>query len=139
MAKRYPNGVSLIEKVKRADLPFKFSRSDNVIGLDFGTSTVAASYVTSTEPSPQKIKIHQQDTVYYSPTVLLIAESPGKKFNVDIGIKALRQYTELEVDVTNTEVIFFEKVKLELQHNKVNLIYIDLYIIIFVLYFLIEC
>ena len=108
------SGVRAAKKVKKSELPFEFTkRSDNVIGLDFGTSTLAISYVTSSNSIPTNIKIHPHDLVYYAPTILLIDELKA----VDIGSTALRRYTDLEIEVTRS--IFFEKVKLELQHNKV--------------------
>ena len=96
-------------------MPFKFSsKSYNVIGLDFGTSTLVVSYVTRAKPEPRLVKILEEDIDYYAPTVLLIDENN----KVEIGNEALSRYTDL--DVHNFKCItFFEKVKLELQHNKV--------------------
>lgn len=109
------NGVIVTQKIKRSELPFKFPpKSPNVIGLDFGTSTLAVSYVTDTNQKPTIFKIHEEEADFYAPTVLLIDQD----HEVEIGISALRRYTDLEVEIEKS--VFFDKVKLELQDNKVN-------------------
>lgn len=109
------NGVIVTKKIKRSELLFDFPlKSPNVIGIDFGTSTLAVSYVTDANPNPTIFKIHEEETDFYAPTVLLIDQDD----KVEIGISALRSYTDLEAEIEKS--IFFDKVKLELQHNKVN-------------------
>ena len=110
------NGVEFVEKVKRSELRLQFPpKSKNVIGVDFGTSTIAVCYVTSASDTVYQFKIQEEDTDYSTPTVLLIDQDN----KVEIGIRALRRYTRLGVDVNNS--IFFDKIKLELQHDKVNI------------------
>ena len=116
----YPNGASYVKKVNRSDLPVRLSpKSDNVIGVDFGTSTLVVSYVTSgsKQLKPYNFKICVSDPEFYTPNVLLINEN-GK---VDIGSRALSSYTKFECDVSKST--FFEKVTLDLQHDKVNLLH----------------
>lgn len=117
----YPNGVSRAKTLNRSDLPKSVSytqKSDNVIGLDFGTSTLAVSFVTSGSKEPYKFRVCKSEVDHFSPTVLLIDEN-GK---VDIGSKALMRYTKLQHNVSKST--FFEQIKLELQHDKVNLLHI---------------
>ena len=109
------NGVIVTQKIKRSELSFEFPpKSPNVIGLDFGTSTLAVSYITDANSNPTIFKIHEEEADFYAPTVLLIDQD----HEVEIGINALRRYTDLEVEIEKS--VFFDKVKLELQHNKVN-------------------
>ena len=113
----YNNGVKFVEKVKRSESGSKLSpKSENVIGLDFGTSTIAVCYVTSASDKLYKFKIQDEDADYSTPTVLLIDQDN----KIEIGSRALRRYIRLEVDVNNS--IYFDKVKLKLQHNKVNIL-----------------
>ena len=58
--------------------------------------------------------IHDEDVDYYTPTVLLIDQDNNK---VEIGSRTLSSYTDLVSNVNNS--IFLDKVKLELQHDKV--------------------
>ena len=109
------NGAKFVEKVKISKSGSMLSpKSKNVIGLDFGTSTIAVCYVTSASDKLYQFKIQGEDEDFYTPTVLLIDEHN----KVEIGSRALRRYIRLEVDVDNS--IFFDNVKLELQHNKVT-------------------
>ena len=111
------NGVPFVQKVKRSELGLQFPpKSKNVIGLDFGTSTIAVCYVTSASDRLYQLKLQEEDVNFKTPTVLLIDE----RNRVEIGSRALRRYTRLEIDVNNS--VFFDKVKLELQHNKVNIL-----------------
>ena len=110
--KRSKNGLPVAQKVKKSELTLP-SKSNNIIGLDFGTSTLVVSYVTRTKPEPRLVKILEVDIDYYSPTVLFIDDN-----NVEIGNEALLRYASLDVDNFKC-ITFFEKVKLELQHNKV--------------------
>ena len=117
----YPNGASYVTKVNRSDLPVRFPpKPDNVIGVDFGTSTLVVSYMISGSKhcKPYIYKICEWDRDRYTPTVLLIDED-GK---VDIGSRALSRYTKLQCEVSKS--IFFKGVKLELQHGEVNLLHI---------------
>ena len=115
ISKSYSTSVSLIQMVKRSELGLQLpSKSNNVIGLDFGTSTLVVSYVTPTNPEPRVVRILEEDIDYYTPTVLLIDDNN----KVEIGNEALLRYTDLDVD-NFKHITFFEKVKLELQHNEV--------------------
>ena len=111
------NGVQFVQTVKVSEPESLFlPKAKNVIGLDFGTSTIAVFFVTSASDKFYQFKIQEDDVNFYTPIVLLIYEHD----KVEIGSRALRYYTRLEVDVNNS--IFFDKVKLELQHNKVNIL-----------------
>ena len=113
----YNNGVKFVEKVETSGLGLQFlPKSKNIIGLDFGTSTIAVCFVTSAYDEVYKFKIHDEDADYSTPTVLLIDQDN----KIEIGSRALSYYTDLVTDVNN--IIFFDKVKLELQHNKVNIL-----------------
>ena len=107
------DGAPQTQKVKKSEFAFS-SKSNNVIGLDFGTSTLVVSYVTRANPEPRLVKILEEDIEYCTPTVLLIDDNN----KVEIGNEALSHYADLEVDNFKC-ITFFEKVKLELQHNKV--------------------
>ena len=111
--KRSENGLNVALQVKKSELALP-SKSNNVIGLDFGTSTLVVSYVTSTNPKPREVKIFEEDINYSTPTVLLIDQDNKE----DIGNEALSRYADLEVNF-ELGITFFEKIKLELQHNKV--------------------
>ena len=114
--KIYPNGVSEVQKVERPERLVELvgsQKSKNVIGIDFGTSTLAVCFVTCDKDEIFKFKIHDEDVDYSTPTVLLIDQDN----KVEIGSRALSSYTDLVSDVNKS--IFFDKVKLELQHNKV--------------------
>ena len=112
----HPNGISIVEKIERPVELIGLQKSQNVIGIDFGTSTLAVCFVTSAKDEVYKFRIHDEDVDYYTPTALLIDQD--KK--AEIGSKALSRYINLAMvkDVNNS--IFFDKVKLELQHNKVH-------------------
>ena len=104
ISKRYSNSVSIIQMVKRSELGLQFpSKSNNVIGLDFGTSTLVVSYVTPTNPEPRLVKISQEDIDYCTPTVLFIDDNN----KVEIGNEALSHYTDLDVDNFKC-ITFFE-------------------------------
>ena len=107
------NCLPVVQKVKKSELALP-SKSNNVIGLDFGTSTLVVSYVTSASPVPKEVKILEEDIDYSTPTVLLIDENN----KVEVGNEALLRYTDFDVN-NFKRITFFEKVKLELQHNKV--------------------
>ena len=107
------DGLKVAQKVEKSEISLP-SKSNNVIGLDFGTSTLVVSYVTSTSPAPKEVKILEEDIDYCTPTVLLIDDNN----KVKIGNEALSSYAGLDVDNFKC-ITFFEKVKLELQHNKV--------------------
>ena len=115
ISKRYSNSVSIIQMVKRSEFGLQLPpKSYNVIGLDFGTSTLVVSHVTPTNPEPRLVRFFEEDIDYCTPTVLLIDDNN----KVEIGNEALSRYTDLDVDNFKC-ITFFEKVKLELQHNKV--------------------
>ena len=120
----YPNGALYATKVNKSDLPVRFPpKSDKVISVDFGTSTLVICYITPGS-KPYNFKIYEGDKDYYTPTVLLVDEN-GK---VDIGSRALTRYIKFDCDVSKST--FFERVKLELQHDKVNLLHIYIKLII---------
>ena len=106
------DGLKVAQKVKKSELALP-SKSNNIIGLDFGTSTLVVSCVTPASDVPKKVRIFEEDIDYSTPTVLFIEND-----KVEIGNEALSRYTDLDVDNFKC-IIFFEKVKLELQHNKV--------------------
>ena len=107
------NSLTIVQKLKKSELALP-SRSDNVIAIDFGTSTLVVSYVTSASPVPNNFKILEEDIDYSTPTVLLIDENN----KVEVGNEALSRYVDLDVN-NFKRITFFEKVKLELQHNEV--------------------
>ena len=114
--KSHRNGVSVVQEVKRSDFVegLQFSqKSKNIIGIDFGTSTLAVCFVTSDEDKVYSFKIHDEETDYSTPTILLIDQDN----KIEIGSRAYSCYTDLATDVNN--IIFFDKIKLELQHDKV--------------------
>ena len=114
MATLLPNGVYTADKVAKDSLRFDFpEHGENVIGVDFGTSTLAVAYVTADSHDTYLFKIDDKQSDSYVPTVLLV-EGNG---DVEIGFRAQERYTELEADIGTC--VFFNKVKLELQHNKV--------------------
>ena len=93
-------------------MPFNFApKSNNVIGLHFGTSTLCVSYMMSAYHVPFMVKMFEADIDFSAPNVLLIDENN----EVKIGNEALHCYRELKVDFSHS--IFFENIKLD--HNKV--------------------
>ena len=113
--KRRENSLKVAQQVKKSKLPLPSkSNAKSLIGLDFGTSTLVVSYVTPTNPEPKEFKILEADIDYCTPTVLFIDDNN----RVEIGNEALSRYADLDVDNFKC-ITFFEKVKLELQHNKV--------------------
>ena len=104
--------------MNKSDLPelVRFTQKTDIIGLDFGTSTLAVSYMTSASDKIHKFRICSVDADFYTPTVLLFDEN-----KVEIGSRALINYTKLQHNVSKST--FFERVKLELQHDKVNLLH----------------
>ena len=114
ISKSHSNSISIIQMVKRSELGLQFPpKSKNVIGIDFGTSTLAVCFVTSAKDELYSFRIHDEDADYSTPTILLIDQDN----KIEIGGRAYSCYTDLATDVNN--IIFFDKVKLELQHDKV--------------------
>ena len=108
----YSNGTKKAMKVLKSDVKWYDSHHDNVIAIDFGTSTLTVAYQMD---GGEVFSLPIQEDIRCIPTILLIRRDG----TVEIGGKALSQYSRQEVDISST--IFFEKVKLELQHNMVSL------------------
>lgn len=107
----YQNGTPKISLVKRSSVDWYPEKQLDVIGIDFGTSTLALAYKVNGVVYP--LNIQEECTDAYLPTVLLVM----KNGNVEVGDRALQQYCRLK-NFPN-DCIFFERVKLHLQHDKV--------------------
>ena len=95
ISKSHPNSVSVVQMVERSELGLQFSpRSKNLIGIYFGTSTIAICFMISASDRLYQFKIQEEDVDFYIPTVLLIDEHN----KVEIGSRALDCYAYLEVD-----------------------------------------
>ena len=118
---KFPNGTVKVDRVAKSDPKlgwYPCSRSD-VITIDFGTSTLAVAYrVGDGQVKDLPIQRGERNV----PSVLIM--KPDKTtglFVTDIGINALEQYSRQMSDIS--KCVFFNKVKLELQHNQVKLLY----------------
>lgn len=107
----HQNGTPKISPVKRSYVEWYPEKQLDVIGIDFGTSTLALAYKVNGKVNP--LYIQEECTNAYVPTVLLVM----KNGHVEVGDRALQQYCRLE-SITD-DCIFFERVKLHLQHDKV--------------------
>ncbi len=107
----YDNGSIKAKKVMKSTVDWYDRQTDNVIAIDFGTSTLAVAYQLN---GGDVYDLPIQEDRKCIPTVLLMK----KNGTYEIGEKALCQYGRLEVDIATS--VFFEKVKLELQHDRVS-------------------
>ncbi len=111
--RRFPNGTSKVSPVKSSTIDWYPERQSDVIAIDFGTSTLAVAYKVNGRVNDLKIQEECSDA--YVPTVLLIKPDAS----VEIGERALRQYSKLEnIDVNHC--LFFQRVKLHLQNDEVS-------------------
>lgn len=108
----YPNGILRSVPVKKSSIEWYPEKQIDVIGIDFGTSTLAVAYKVKGKVS--ELRIQEESAFAYVPTVLLVMK---RGHRVEIGDRALQQYCNSE---TTNECIFFERVKLHLQHDKVR-------------------
>ena len=119
---KFKNGTVKVDRVAKSKLSwYPRSRSNDVIAIDFGTSTLAVAYRVGDE----EVKDLPIQRVHNVPSVLLI--KPDKSTGVlmtAIGIDALKQYSKKMIDIS--KCLFFDKVKLELQHNQVKFMIIML-------------
>ena len=106
---KYENGLERATPVKRSEVQWCPKRKEKVLAIDFGTSTLAVSY--KADGKVIDVILQQASRDAYIPTVLLV--KPDN--TVEIGEIALLQYTRLQ-----SYSIFFDRVKLELQHDQVN-------------------
>ena len=117
----FRNGTKKAKKVLKQDVDWYDGQPDKVIAIDFGTSTLAVAWQNETG-QVFDLPIQEYRTV---PTVLLIKGNN----RAEIGEKALVEYgnpdgNNVMDDATETQgaafvPIFFDKVKMELQHEKV--------------------
>ena len=116
------NGTALARRISTSSLGWYPQRkSKPVIAIDFGTSTLAVAYGIPNEKG-MKINCIKLNSESYLPTLLLMMSNRTGAIVAAIGKVALREYCNKSNDVN--EMIFFEKVKLELQHNQVIIIII---------------
>ena len=110
---KFPNGTRKVVPIKSSTIDWYPERQQDVIAIDFGTSTLAVAYKVNGKV--EDLRIQEDCTDAYVPTVLLIKQDG----TVEIGERALLQYSRLEnVDVETC--LFFERVKLQLQNDKVH-------------------
>ena len=119
------NGTERAQRVSTSALWWYPSKSESVIAIDFGTSTLSVAY-RGADGKVNDIKIQDETCV---PTYLLITSKRTGEMVAEIGKIALQQYKK----ANHENAIFFEKVKLELQHRQVNLVYLYyIYIYIYI-------
>ncbi len=111
----FPNGTCKQHPVPTSDIRWLPQKRSSVIAIDFGTSTLALAYKLADDEEVHDLNIQEENNTAYVPTVLLI--NPDN--TVEIGESALHDYTRQEtVDVSKS--LFFERVKLTLQNDKVH-------------------
>lgn len=108
---QFDNGLKKIIPVKKTDIKWYPSRKEKVLAIDFGTSTLAVSYVTPTSKGPLSIKLDESSRDPYIPTILLIENN-----EIHVGELALISYTR----VFHENPLFFDRVKLELHDDEVS-------------------
>ena len=107
----FRNGTKKAKKVLKQDVDWYDGQPDKVIAIDFGTSTLAVAWQNETG-QVFDLPIQEYRTV---PTFLLIKGNN----RAEIGEKALVEYGNPETQSAAFVPIFFDKVKMELQHEKV--------------------
>ena len=109
------NGTALARRISTSSLEwYPRRKSKPVIAIDFGTSTLAVAYGIPNEKGKMEINcIGEPDW-----TLLLTSRRTGT-IVATTGKMALQKYGNNKSKDEMNELIFFEKVKLELQHNQV--------------------
>lgn len=112
---KHRNGVAKVTEKPRSEVPWLPQRNKNVIAIDFGTSTLAVSYMTDGATQCKDIILTEATGVKSAPTVLYI----GREGTTIIGDPAIKKFTDLgKSDDSNvTKVQFFHKVKLGLRQD----------------------
>lgn len=114
------NGTRNAERVLKREVAWYNDAKDRIIAVDFGTSTLAAAWLAKQDGVVKELTL--SETSRYIPTVLLMKNDGRGKWVVKIGEKALIDYYKVISDPSgDSQVIFFEKIKMELQHDQVDL------------------
>lgn len=111
------NGCTVAERVPRKRSGFRIP-SGNIAAIDFGTTNCSLAYITATdsvEEGPKRLPLNI--SFYRVPTAILFnPEGAVDSFGYD----ARQQYLNLD-DHERMEYAYFEQIKMDLQHDEVNL------------------
>ena len=109
----YGNGTKKAKKVLKRDVNWYDGQRNRVIAIDFGTSTIAVAWQDEIG-TVFDLPIHENSKSI--PTVLLVKGNN----RTEIGERALIDYGDYQADIPGEATpVFFETVKMELQHEKV--------------------
>lgn len=112
------NGTKNAEKVLKKNVAWYNDTKDKIVAVDFGTSTLAVAWLGQQDGVVKELTISENSRCI--PTVLLVKRNANGNGVVKIGERALIDYHKLISDPTNdSQVVFFERIKMELQHDKV--------------------
>lgn len=106
----YDNGTKKAKKVLKKGVDWYDGQKNRVIAIDFGTSTLAVAWL---DEGGQIYDLPIQEGKKYIPTVLLIKGNN----RTEVGERALVEFGK---QLEDNSAIIFEKIKMELQHTKVN-------------------
>ena len=121
MAKRKENGVS---PAKRMTNNFKFrEKPKNIATIDFGTTHCSVAYKLNADVAPEKekpeiLKLDESGPLAVRVPSCIVFDSEGKRLY--FGYQAREHYYRMD-HAQRPNCIYFEHIKMKLQHDKVSL------------------
>ena len=108
------NGCRVAQRVPRKDARCRLT-SSYIAAIDFGTTNCSVAYIHPGESNDQSPIMLPIDAAYRVPTAILFdAHGNVKSF----GSKARKKYRNLS-DEERLEWVYFEQIKMDLQHDQV--------------------
>ena len=120
------NGCRMARRVPRKDARCRLT-SSYIAAIDFGTTNCSVAYIHPGESRDQSPLMLPIDAAYRVPTAILFDPNGVVK---SFGSKARKTYRNLS-DNQRLEWAYFEQIKMDLQHDQVNLLDIAILCCIF--------
>ena len=111
------NGCRVAQRVPRKDARCNLA-SSYIAAIDFGTTNCSVAYIHPGENDQSPIML-PIDAAYRVPTAILFDSTGIAKW---LGSKARKNYRNLS-DEQRLQWIYFEQIKMDLQHDQVTLLH----------------